>query len=75
MDTNEPNELNETNVAVELPDNFHLYDSKTQQLVLKYLASLDKLEQLAYTIGKEHLGTSFNVLKSNGYNSWLKKQN
>jgi hypothetical protein len=35
---------------------------------------MNTIEKLAYTIGKQHLGSSFNVLKSNGYINW-KKQN
>jgi hypothetical protein len=31
---------------------------------------LDTIERQAYTIGKKHLGSSFNVVKSNGFYSF-----
>ena len=35
---------------------------------------LDAIEKKAYTIGKHHLGTSFNVVKSNGFVKWKKEK-
>jgi hypothetical protein len=58
--------------GLELPDNFELYDTATQELLIKYLKQLDDIERKAYTIGKSHLGSSFNVLKSNGFINWKK---
>lgn len=63
----------ETEIGLELPDNFENYDNLTQESVIKYLKHLDTIEKKAYTIGKEHLGSSFNVLKSNGYIDWKRK--
>ena len=66
--------LLETELALELPPQFEKYDILTQQSVLKYIKQLNSIERLAYKIGKQHLGSSFNVLKSNGYNNWKKQQ-
>jgi hypothetical protein len=65
----------ESELGLELPNNFENYDEKTQQLIVNYLKHLDTIERQAYTIGKTHLGSSFNVVKSNGFNSFLKKLN
>ena len=65
----------EAEIGIELPNNFETYDDSVKESVVKYLKQLNRIEKQAYTIGKSHLGTSFNVLKSNGYNDWLKKQN
>lgn len=62
----------EAEIGLELPDNFETYDELTKESVIKYLKHLDSIEKKAYTIGKEHLGTSFNILKSNGYVDWKK---
>ncbi len=62
----------ETELGLELPDNFENYDENTQQLIVNYLKHLDKIERQAYTIGKKHLGSSFNVVKSNGFIDWQK---
>jgi hypothetical protein len=57
---------------LELPNNFENYDKKTQELIVNYLKHLNTIERQAYTIGKKHLGSSFNVIKSNGFIDWKK---
>lgn len=59
-------------LGLELPDNFNKYDIITQITIINYLKQLNKIEKQAYTIGKSHLGSSFNIVKSNGYISWKK---
>lgn len=65
----------ETEIGLELPNNFENYDEKTQQLIINYLKHLDTIERQAYTIGKKHLGSSFNVVKSNGFCSFVNNLN
>ena len=62
----------ETELGLELPNQFKNYDENTQTLVINYLKHLDSIERKAYTIGKAHLGSSFNVIKSNGFIDWKK---
>ena len=38
----------------------------------EYMNQLTEKERKVLTIAKEHLGSSFNLLKSNGYKRWLK---
>ena len=57
----------ERELNLELPNNFENYDEKTQELIINYLKHLDTIERQAYTIGKKHLGSSFNIVKSNGF--------
>lgn len=64
----------ETTIDVPLPQNFDFQNETTQQKIIDYLKQLDPIEKKAYCIGFNHLGTSFNLLKSNGYNNWLKKK-
>jgi hypothetical protein len=66
--------LIETELGVELPIQFDNYDIITQQLVIKYIKQMNSIEKLAYKIGKDHLGSSFNVLKSNGFINWNKQK-
>jgi hypothetical protein len=61
-------------LGLELPDQFENYDSTTKQSIIQYLKQLNTIERKAYSIGKQHLGSSFNVVKSNGYINWKKKQ-
>jgi hypothetical protein len=62
----------ESEIGIELPNNFEKYDENTQHLIINYLKQLDKIERQAYLIGKNHLGSSFNVVKSNGFIDWKK---
>lgn len=62
----------ETDLGLELPTNFENYDDKTQGLIIDYLKQLNTIERQAYTIGKKHLGSSFNLVKSNGFIYWKK---
>ena len=62
----------ESELGLELPNNFEKYEHVVQESLIKYLKHLDSIERQAYTIGKQHLGSSFNVLKSNGYVDWKK---
>ena len=62
----------ETQLGLHLPDNFEKYDINIQSLIVDYLAQLDVIDKKAYTIAKDHLGSSFNVVKSNGYCDWIK---
>lgn len=51
------------------------YDTDTEQYILQYLAQLTAIQVKAIKIACVHLGTSFNVIKSNGYIDWKKEQN
>ena len=63
----------EPELGLELPNNFENYDENSKNDIINYLKQLDKIERQAYTIGKQHLGSSFNILKSNGFAEWKKK--
>jgi hypothetical protein len=55
-----------------LPDNFETYNKSIQESIIKYVKQLEPIEKQAYIIGKQHLGTTFNIIKSNGYLNWQK---
>ena len=55
-----------------LPNNFENYDIDTQSAIIEYITHLSDIEKKAYKIAYNHLVSSFNVVKSNGYNDWLK---
>ena len=50
-----------------------LCDEKQQQ-IQNYLNQMNEMEKKAYRIALNHLGTSFNIYKSNGYIQWYKKK-
>ena len=43
--------------------------------IYEYLRSMDEKQCKAYLIAYHHLGTSFNVCKSNGFKEWIKQKN
>lgn len=45
-----------------------------QQLVAEYMEQLSDVERKACVIAKDHLGSSFNIVKSNGFNDWIKEK-
>jgi hypothetical protein len=47
---------------------------ETNPSIQQYLAQLDDIQKKAHDIAKHHLGTSYNIAKSNGYMDWLKQQ-
>lgn len=59
---------------IDLPTNYNSYDEPTQKLILQYLQHLNSIELKAYHIAKQHLGSSFNLVKSNGYCEWVKNK-
>jgi hypothetical protein len=48
--------------------------STTNEQVEKYVNEFEEKEKKALKIAQEHLATSFNIVKSNGFNEWKKKQ-
>ena len=69
----ESTNVESTDVAVlPMPPQFATYDGPTKDLVLLYLQELNEKERKAYVIAMNHLGSSFNLLKSNGYLEWYK---
>ena len=45
---------------------------QTQIDIYVYLTTLNEQQLKAYNIAKRHLGTSFDITRSNGYKDWLK---
>lgn len=59
---------------METPPLFNNYDEETQQKIHCYLSQLTDIQKKAYLIAIQHLGSSFNIVKSNGYIQWLQKE-
>jgi hypothetical protein len=47
---------------------------KEEQKMEEYISQLSEVEKIAYEIAKEHLVSSFNIRRSNGFKEWLKKK-
>ena len=64
---------NEFELEIELPASLLNYPKEIQDSVRKYLQQLNDKEKKAYKIAKDHLGTSFHIVRSVGYNDWILK--
>ena len=49
------------------------YSEEMQENIKQYLGQLTPIQKQALAIAKDHLGSSFNLVKSNGFISWVKK--
>ena len=61
------------NLELELSASLHNYPKETHDSIRKYLQQLNDKEKKAYKIAKDHLGTSFHIVRSVGYSEWILK--
>lgn len=50
------------------------YSPELKKEVYEYLSELDEIHRKGYQIAYDHLGTSFNIARSNGFKSWQAKK-
>jgi hypothetical protein len=50
------------------------YSIELQKEIFEYLSELDENNKKCYQIAYDHLGTSFNIARSNGFKHWLSKK-
>jgi len=54
-----------------MPPAFDVYDQETQGYVMEYIGSLDAIQYKAYLIAMDHLKSSFDLIRSNGYCTFI----
>jgi len=62
-----------TELDLPIPTIILEYSEEIQKSIFDYLKQLNDDERKAYTIAFNHLGTSFNIMRSTGYVSWKKR--
>ena len=67
----EPVDFSSLNLPI--PEVVYKYSKEKQAEIFNYLQQLDAHDRNGYLIAKNHLGTSFNIYKSNGYKEWKNK--
>jgi len=55
-----------------IPETVFTLSEEKQREIYEYLKQLDEHQKKAYIIAFNHLGTSFNIYRSNGFNDWKK---
>ena len=64
---------NVDSLNISIPNEFYNYNLEIQEEIYNYLSSLNEHEKIAYKIALEHLGSSFNIYRSNGFKEWIQK--
>jgi hypothetical protein len=72
MNTNNNTDTNATTNPNTSDIDMDMIMDMNEYLLIQYLESLSPIERTAMEIAKRHLGSSFNILKSNGYMKWIK---
>ena len=65
----ETKETKETNLSTY---GFNIEQYEDKEMVVRYIESLTDLECKAMKIAEDHLETSFHIMKSIGFQKWLK---
>lgn len=60
--------------GIPIPNGVFSLSEEKQKDIYCYLSQLDEFQKRAYMIAFNHLGTSFNICKSNGYKEWKNKK-
>ena len=66
--------INFSLLNLSIPDIVYNYPKEKQEEIFNYLQQMDDHHRNAYLIAQNHLGTSFNIYKSNGYKEWKNKK-
>lgn len=56
-----------------IPDIIKVYPIEVQREVFEYLNEIDEFEKVGYRIAFNHLGSSFDICRSNGYKKWKQR--
>lgn len=63
--------INFNNLDLKVNLNIDCIPHDNKKLLYNYISQLTDVEKFALKIAYEHLGSSFNILKSCGYKKWL----
>ena len=64
-------EINFDSLNMKISPLIKTYSIEKQRLIFQYLNEMDDHHKKAYDIAYNHLGTSFNIARSNGFKEWL----
>ena len=59
-----------SSLNIKISDNVKEYPLEKQQEIFQYLSEMDEINRQAYNIAFNHLESSFDILRSNGYKEW-----
>ena len=57
-----------------LPLTFEMSSDAIKEQIIQYLTELSPIDRRACKIAKEHLETSYDIVRSNGFQAWKKEK-
>lgn len=67
-------EINFDSLNIKISDLIKRYPIEQQRDIFEYLNEMNEQNKKAYDIAYHHLGTSFNIARSNGFKEWQNKK-
>jgi hypothetical protein len=67
-------EVDFTYLNLTIPKSTMLYSIDQQKEMFQYLLEMNENERIAYEIAVNHLESSFNIYRSNGFIEWKKSK-
>jgi hypothetical protein len=67
-------EVDFESLNIPYPELIKSYTVDKQIEIFNYLKEMDEYQKKAYLIAFDHLGSSFNIYKSNGFKDWKSKK-
>ena len=64
-------QINFSSLNMNISELIKNYPIEKQKLIFEYLNEMDTHHRKAYDIAYNHLGTSFSIVRSNGFKEWL----
>jgi hypothetical protein len=68
-------EINFETLQMKIPELVKNYPIELKREIFNYLSEMDEHNKKAYEIALDHLGSSFNIYRSNGFKEWKAKNN
>ena len=66
-------EVNFDSLNLPIPDTVKTYSSEKKREIFDYLNDMSELEKVGYKIAFNHLESSFDIYRSNGFKVWKGK--
>jgi hypothetical protein len=67
------NKIDFHSLNIQIPNQVYNYSIEIQKEIYQYLINLDENQKIAYNIALQHLGSSFDIYRSNGFKEWKQK--
>ena len=63
-------EVNFASLNIPIPEAVKIYSIEKKREIFEYLSELDEINKVGYKIAFNHLESSFDIYRSNGFKEW-----